>query len=348
MSRLASLVADGFGIGSPLLFEASSLACLWSGPAWRLLPTQVHLARQCKPLYWFWASLRWVDEANASSDVVESISFLELAIAFQLLTGVLAADPMHGAAPTMQQRVHWFRSASKRLEVIIGGPLVPGEWLPTSDVLRRLRFQHGPGVSGRIVLPEPFWQHFCAVLVRSHLEVPFVPGKHRHHHWKPNFDRPPPALWCSGAPVGFEETQRWLRLRSLPAVLAEAAAGNGAADPDDGRVRVRHPEPPIFQRVRGKRPDDVLLPPAPVIETPLPKARAAIRPVRPSLDELSAEEQGQLRGFSGVAKNQMLKLVVHNRTAVANGKHFVERGHEQDTVGQIRCRDCGMGGAFLL
>lgn len=299
-----------------------------------------------EPLFWFWASLRWVDEANASSDVVQSTSFMELAIAFQLLTGVLAADPKHGASPTMQQRVHWFRSASKRLEAIIGGSLVPGEWLPTSDVLRRLRFQHGPGVSGRIVLPEPFWQHFCAVLVRSHLEVPHVPGKHRQLHWKPNFDRPPPALWCSGAPVGFEETQRWLRLRSLPEVIAEAAAGDGAADPDDGRVRVRQPAPSTFRRVRGKRPDDVLPPPAPVIETPLPKARAAIRPVRPSFDELSAEEQNQLRGFSGVARNQMLKLVVHNRTAVANGKHFVERGHQQDTIGQIRCRDCGMGGRW--
>ena len=83
-----------------------------------------------------------------------------------------------------------------------------------------------------------------------------------------------------------------------------------------------------------------------MIETPLPKARAAIRPVRPSFDELSAEEQNQLRGFSGVARNQMLKLVVHNRTAVANGKHFVERGHQQDTIGQIRCRDCGMGGRW--
>ena len=255
-----------------------------------------------EPLFWFWASLRWVDEANASSDVVQSTSFMELAIAFQLLTGVLAADPKHGASPTMQQRVHWFRSASKRLEAIIGGSLVPGEWLPTSDVLRRLRFQHGPGVSGRIVLPEPFWQHFCAVLIRSHLEVPHVPGKHRQLHWKPNFDRPPPALWCSGAPVGFEETQRWLRLRSLPEVIAEAAAGDGDAAPDDGRVRVRQPAPSTFRRVRGKRPDDVLPPPAPVIETPLPKARAAIRPVRPSFDELSAEEQNQLRGFSGVAR----------------------------------------------
>ena len=48
VSRLASLVADGCGIGSPLLFEAFSLARLRSGPAWRLLPIRAHLARQCE------------------------------------------------------------------------------------------------------------------------------------------------------------------------------------------------------------------------------------------------------------------------------------------------------------
>ena len=132
-----------------------------------------------EPLYWFWASMPWVDEAAAEGDVVKATSFVELAIAFQLVTGVLPAFERDGSNPNMQQRAHFFGAASKRLAAIIGGPIAPGELLPMPDVLRRLRFQHAPGVAGRIVLPADYWQHFCMVLLRAHVEVPAVTGAQR-------------------------------------------------------------------------------------------------------------------------------------------------------------------------
>ena len=94
-----------------------------------------------EPLYWFWASLRWVHEAAAVDDTVTATSYIELAIAFQLVTGVLPADAKAGDAPSMQQRGHFFAAASKRLSAILGAPLAPGKPAAQPDVLRRLRFQ---------------------------------------------------------------------------------------------------------------------------------------------------------------------------------------------------------------
>ena len=81
------------------------------------------------------------------------------------------------------------------------------------------------------------------------------------------------------------------------------------------------------------------------VELPLPKARVTARPARLDPDELTPHEQGMLEGY-GVMRNRLLKLILHNRTAVERGKHFVLLGHAEDSQDQIRCRDCTMEGRW--
>ena len=296
-----------------------------------------------EPLYWFWASLEWVSTAPAAADDVCASSFAELCIAFQLLTGVVPARDADGANPTMHQRIHFFNAASRRLSAITGGPICPGQWLPAPDVLRRLRFQTGPGVEQRFVLPQAFWKHFCMIWARAHIELPVEAGKRRDMKWQPNFDRAPAPIWRSGAPIGFAAATKWTSARCVSrAVRAPGPACD--AESSSGQIRVLQPGPPIVEkRVRGKQADASA---ALACELPAPKARAAVRPARLAEDELTADEQAQLCGLKGVARNQVLKLILHNRSAVELGKHYVVRGHAENSAGQLRCRDCEMTGRW--
>ncbi|CAE7944048.1 TU20, partial [Symbiodinium necroappetens] len=298
-----------------------------------------------EPLYWFWASLEWVDQVQVGNEVVNTTSYCELAIAFQLLTGLVPDADTTARGSTMQQRGHFFAAASKRLAAILGSQLCPGASAPLPEVLRRLRFQHSPGVEGRFSLPSDYWQHYCAVWVRAHLEVPTVVGAPRQLKWVPNFDRPPEPLWRSTAPIGFEAARRWINARDLAAALARGptparTAGSSAAQP---RVCQPASVPPV-RRYRGKQTEDVVGVVAPT--APVPKARAMARLPRLAEDALTEAEQAQLQGLSGVRKNQMLKMLRHNRDAVERGKHFVVVGHEADTIGQLKCRDCAMQGRW--
>ena len=61
-----------------------------------------------EPLYWFWASVEWCQEATASKGLVGSTSLVELAIAFRINTGITPAAANAGTEAgntTMQQRV---------------------------------------------------------------------------------------------------------------------------------------------------------------------------------------------------------------------------------------------------
>ena len=166
--------------------------------------------------------------------------------------------------------------------------------------------------------------------------------------WTPNFDRAPPPLWRPGAPCSFERARAWLRRRQL----AEELGNDPVAPPDDrdgGQVRVRKPaaDAPAPRRLRGKQAAPAARSSGAVaVEFPLPKARVAARPARLDPDELTPHEQGMLEGYGGVMRNRLLKLILHNRTAVERGKHFVSLGHVEDSLGQIRCRDCSMEGRW--
>ncbi|CAE7405810.1 unnamed protein product [Symbiodinium sp. CCMP2592] len=297
-----------------------------------------------EPLYWFWASLEWVDQVAVGDETVAATSFCELAIAFQLLTGLVPDMDTAATRTTLQQRAHFFTVASKRLSGILGARLCPGDHVALPDVLRRLRFQTAPGVAGRFSLPADFWRHYCAVWVRAHLEVPITSGAQRQLKWQPNFDRPPEPLWRSSAPIGFETARRWRRDRDIAVSLASASSSARAADGQAGLVQVCQPSPvPPERRVRGKQPGvvGVVAPAAPV-----PKARAVARQPKLAVSDLSVAEAAQLEGLTGVRRNQVLKLLCHNRDAVARGKHYIVVGHEADTVGQLKCRDCSMLGRW--
>lgn len=298
-----------------------------------------------EPLYWFWASLEWVDQAPANNEVVSATSYCELAIAFQLLTGLVPDADTTAGGTNMQQRGHFFAAASKRLAATLGSQLCPGACAPQPDVLRRLRFQHSPGVEGRFSLPSDYWQHYCAVWVRAHLEVPTVVGAPRQLKWVPNFDRPPEPLWRSTAPIGFEAARRWARARDLAAALARVPTPASASGPSTGQPRVCLPTTvPPSKRLRGKQGAEAVGVVAPA--APLPKARAATRLPRLTVEALTEAEKAQLQGLTGVRKNQMLKMLHHNRDAVERGKHFIVVGHEADTIGQLKCRDCAMQGRW--
>ena len=298
-----------------------------------------------EPLYWFWASLEWADQVRVGNEVVNTTSYCELAIAFQLLTSLVPDADTTAIGTTMQQRGHFFAAASKRLAAILGSQLCPGASAPLPDALRRLRFQHSPGVEGRFSLPSDYWQHCCAVWVRAHLEVPTVVGAPRQLKWVPIFDRPPEPLWRSTAPIGFEAARRWLNARDLAAALARGPTPARAAGSSADQPRVCQPAsvPPV-RRYRGKQTEDVVGVVAPT--APVPKARAVARLPRLAEDALTEAEHAQLQGLSGVRKNQMLKMLRHNRDAVERGKHFVVVGHEADTIGQLKCRDCAMQGRW--
>ena len=125
-----------------------------------------------EPLYWFWSSIKWTDDADAGAEKVDHVSIAELVILFQLLTGVLPTKDATGTE-TLQVRVHWFQCASRRLGQLTKGKFTPGREIPANeaDVLRRLRFQHGPAIAGRPCVPNDYWQHFIAVFLRAHLSV---------------------------------------------------------------------------------------------------------------------------------------------------------------------------------
>ena len=59
------------------------------------------------------------------------------------------------------------------------------------------------------------------------------------------------------------------------------------------------------------------------------------------------EEAAQLVGLTGVKRNQALKRLLHNRSAVENGKHYILwNGDDTDAVGQLTCKDCVMQGRW--
>ena len=181
--------------------------------------------------------------------------------------------------------------------------------------------------------------------MRAHLEVPSVVGAQRQLKWVPNFDRPPEPLWRSTAPIGFEAARRWARARDLAAALARVPTPVRAAGSSTGQPRVCQPTPvPPCRRLRGKQTDDAVGVVAPA--APLPKARAAVKLPRLTVDVLTEAEKAQIQGLSGARKNQMLKMLRHNRDAVERGKHFVIVGHEADTIGQLKCRDCATQGRW--
>ena len=80
---------------------------------------------------------------------------------------------------------------------------------------------------------------------------------------------------------------------------------------------------------------------------PAPKARAAARPERLKEDNLNDEEKAMIAGLTAIRRNQMLKAIQHNRTAVGAGRHFIVwSGSNIDDVGQRTCRDCEMKGRW--
>ena len=147
-----------------------------------------------EPFYWFWASLEWVDKVTVGEESVELRPSVNSPSPFQLI--VCGKDATMQSS-SMHERVHFFSAASNRLAAILGQHIAPEPWLALPDVLRRLRFEHGPGVGGRFSLPRDYWQHYCNVWLRAHLAVPIVSGKQRQMKWIPNFDRPPPPF-CGG------------------------------------------------------------------------------------------------------------------------------------------------------
>ena len=189
-------------------------------------------------------------------------------------------------------------------------------------------------------MPDLVCNHFVAVLLRAHLAVP-IPGggKHRTMHWTPDFDRPPPPLWRPGAPIGYGEAAKWHKNRDLAATLAQGQPAAPASSSSSGQVLV----PAVVQvrrRLVGKQPGSVSLA-APMPITPAPKARAAARPERLKEDNLNDEEKAMIAGLTAIRRNQMLKAIQHNRTAVGAGRHFIVwSGSNVDEVGQLTCRDC--------
>ena len=299
-----------------------------------------------EPFYWFWASLEWVDKVTVGEESVEARSFCELTIAFQLLTGIVPGKDATMQSSSMHERVHFFSAASNRLAAILGQHIAPEPWLALPDVLRRLRFQHGPGVGGRFSLPRDYWQHYCNVWLRAHLAVPIVSGKQRQMKWIPNFVRPPPPLWRSRAPIGFEAARAWAHKRDPVAALAATSTSACGSNQPNGQVQVCQPSASPRRRLRGKQNVNFEAASAPIIITPVPKARAASMPVRLTVAELNPDEAMQVEGLQGVARNQMLKLLLHSRDAAERGKHFVVLGHDADTIGQLKCRDCSMEGRW--
>jgi len=193
-----------------------------------------------------------------------------------------------------------------------------------------------------VVLPLEYWNHFCMVWLRAHVEVPAEVGKQRTMKWRPNFDRPPPPLWRPGAPIGFAQARAWLQKRQLAATIDNPqGTGQDPKGKAHGQINVHQPAAPIHLRLRGKQ--TVVLPP---VAFPVPKPRAAARPVKPNPDELTNEESELVHGLAGAAKNQMLKLIWHNREAVQNFKHFIVQGHLANTNGQLCCRDCERKGKW--
>jgi hypothetical protein len=296
-----------------------------------------------EPLFWFWNSLHWAESARAGTDEITSVTLFELAVIFQLLTGVIPTKEAIGNE-TMQARVHWFQCASRRLASMCGCSFCPGKEICAndSDVSRRLRFQHGPAVGGRPIIPDVYWKHFVAVILRAHLSVPIPDGcRHRKLDWIPDFDRPPPPLWRPGAPAGFGEAARWLRERNLDAQLAgensagsQDASSSGQSPGGFAAPSVTH----VRRRLSGKQS-------VPVVAMPVCQAmrpRAKVQPEKLSVEALSAQEKAVISGLAGVMLNQALKRLQHNRSAVECGKHYIV----DDGQGQIKCRDCPMHGRW--
>ena len=64
-------------------------------------------------------------------------------------------------------------------------------------------------------------------------------------------------------------------------------------------------------------------------------------------DALAEGETADLAGLTGVRRNQALKRILHNRSAADRGRHFILwNGSDEDTVGQLTCRDCDMQGRW--
>ena len=182
------------------------------------------------------------------------------------------------------------------------------------------------------------------VLLRAHIDVPTLIGRQRQLKWIPSFDRPPPPLWRSGAPIGFEAAAKWASERRLVDIVSGSMAHASSAAQVTGQVRVLEPcLPTVDKRICGKQSG----PPArPACVLPVPKPRAVAKPTRLTDDELTCDEQDLLSGVTGVARNQTLKLILHNRSAVEHGRHFIIRGHAANSAGQLKCHDCAMTGRW--
>jgi len=153
-----------------------------------------------EPLYWFWSSLEWSGERDAEKQT----SYVELAILFQLPTGVTPAQEGGNDDNTdMAARTTFFRNASRRMQAILEGPITPYGEVPCAAVMISLGFEHGPGVWGRPVIPVD--EHLHAVLLRAAFVVPRVAQARRNYHWKPDFDRKPKPSWVRGRGAGYRQ-----------------------------------------------------------------------------------------------------------------------------------------------
>ena len=227
---------------------------------------------------------------------------------------------------------------------ILGGDIAPYKWNATSDVLRRLRFQQGPGIDGRPVFPG--WSHFCAVWIRAHMEHAIITGGHRQMHCAPNMDRLPKPMWRPGAPIGFAAAIRWMQARNLDKEITLAPGSHGACSSTDIIV----PKPAGTcngrLRIRGKQPAAVAMAQqVPVITMPsmaTPRPRATYDKPKTGLDDLTPEEETEVAQLSGIKRNQALKRMGHNKNAEESGKHYILEAVD----GSLKCRDCDMAGRW--
>ena len=60
------------------------------------------------------------------------------------------------------------------------------------------------------------------------------------------------------------------------------------------------------------------------------------------MDDLTPAEQLEVSHLSGIKRNQALKRFGHNKTAEANGKHYILEAAD----GTLKCNDCDMTGKW--
>ena len=130
----------------------------------RLLNPWPYPAALIEPIYWFWASLEWYscDPTSDAGDDITTTSFAELAIAFQLVTGINPCIGRHDdpEKTTLTEIMHIFNSATKSIDEMMAAKMHLGKRVQDTDALVRLRFAKGP-VDGRPNFI--FWKHYTAI-----------------------------------------------------------------------------------------------------------------------------------------------------------------------------------------